>query len=88
MAAAKGRIKAVAYLRTSSAANVGADKDSEKRQRLAINAFARANCLEIIEFYFDAAVSGADAVDARPGFAAMLKRIEGNGVRTIIVETV
>ncbi|TAV33697.1 recombinase family protein [Rhizobium ruizarguesonis] len=87
MAAAKGRIKAVAYLRTSSAANVGADKDSEKRQRLAINAFARANGFEIIEFYFDAAVSGADAVDTRPGFAAMLKRIEGNGVRTIIVET-
>ena len=28
-----GRTKAVAYLRTSSAANVGADKDSEKRQR-------------------------------------------------------
>jgi hypothetical protein len=23
----------------------------------------------------------------RPGFAAMLERIEGNGVRTIIVET-
>jgi DNA invertase Pin-like site-specific DNA recombinase len=38
------------------------------------------------EFY-DAAVSGADAIDARAGFAAMLKRIEGNGVRTIIVET-
>jgi DNA invertase Pin-like site-specific DNA recombinase len=32
-------------------------------------------------------VSGADPIDARPGFAAMLKRIEGNGVRTIIVET-
>jgi DNA invertase Pin-like site-specific DNA recombinase len=26
-------------------------------------------------------------LDTRPGFAAMLKRIEGNGVRTIIVET-
>jgi DNA invertase Pin-like site-specific DNA recombinase len=32
-------------------------------------------------------VSGADPIDTRPGFAAMLKRIEGNGVRTIIVET-
>jgi hypothetical protein len=31
--ARKEFIKAVAYLRTSSAANVGADKDSEKRQR-------------------------------------------------------
>jgi DNA invertase Pin-like site-specific DNA recombinase len=35
----------------------------------------------------DAAVSGADPTDMRPGFAAMLERIEGNGVRTIIVET-
>jgi butyrate kinase len=32
---------AVAYLRTSSAANVGADKDSDKRQRAAIEAFAK-----------------------------------------------
>ena|ERR1700738_3988595 len=31
----KEKIKAVAYIRTSSAANVGADKDSEKRQRAA-----------------------------------------------------
>jgi DNA invertase Pin-like site-specific DNA recombinase len=28
-----------------------------------------------------------DPVEVRPGFAAMLERIEGNGVRTIIVET-
>jgi hypothetical protein len=34
-------IKAVAYLRTSSAANVGADKDSDRRQREALEAFAR-----------------------------------------------
>jgi hypothetical protein len=38
--ARKDSIKAVAYLRTSSAANVGTDKDSEKRQRAAIEAFA------------------------------------------------
>src|SRR5262245_27962211 len=30
------RIDAIAYLRTSSAANVGSDKDSDKRQRAAI----------------------------------------------------
>jgi hypothetical protein len=34
----------------------------------------------------DAAVSGADPIDTRPGFAALLDRIEGNGVRTVIVE--
>jgi DNA invertase Pin-like site-specific DNA recombinase len=38
---AKEMQRAVAYLRTSSAANVGADKDSDKRQRAAIEAFAK-----------------------------------------------
>ena len=37
----KPRTNAVAYLRTSSAANVGADKDSDKRQRAAIQGYAR-----------------------------------------------
>ena len=38
---AKRRTPAVAYLRTSSATNVGEDKDSDKRQRTAIAAFAK-----------------------------------------------
>jgi DNA invertase Pin-like site-specific DNA recombinase len=84
---ARELIPAVAYLRTSSAANVGADKDSERRQREAIQGFAKRAGYEIVAEFYDAAVSGADAIDARAGFAAMLKRIEGNGVRTIIVET-
>ena len=42
-----GRAKAVAYLRTSSAANVGQDKDSDKRQRAAIAAFAKRAKYEI-----------------------------------------
>jgi DNA invertase Pin-like site-specific DNA recombinase len=79
--------KAVAYYRTSSAANVGADKDSEKRQRAAVEAYAKAAGCEIVETFYDAAVSGADPVHERPGFAAMLARIEGNGVRAILVET-
>ncbi|TIM27250.1 MAG: recombinase family protein [Mesorhizobium sp.] len=84
---AKDLIKAVAYLRTSSAANVGSDKDSERRQREAIEAFARSAGYEIVESYYDAAVSGADAVTTRPGFSAMLERLLSNGVRTILVET-
>src|SRR5687767_7445139 len=80
-------IKALAYFRTSSAANVGADKDSEKRQREAVTSFARRNGYEIVEEFYDAAVSGADPIDSRRGFSEMLKRIEGNGVRTILVET-
>src|ERR671910_536585 len=84
---AREAIQAVAYLRTSSAANVGADKDSERRQREAIQSFAKRAGYEIVDEFYDAAVSGADAIQARAGFAAMLKRIEGDGGRTIIVET-
>lgn len=78
---------ALAYMRTSSAANVGADKDSEKRQRAAIEAFAKHAGFEIIDWYYDEAVSGADRIEERPGFTDLLRHLEGNGVRTIIVET-
>ena len=83
----KGLKNAVAYLRTSSATNVGADKDSEKRQREAIARFARPAGYQIIDSYYDAAVSGADPVTVRPGFSAMLERLMSNGVRAILVET-
>jgi len=83
-----GRVKAVAYLRTSSAANVGADKDSEKRQRQAIAAYAKAAKFEIAadDWFYDPAVSGADPIETRPGFNKLLDRIEGNGVRVVIIE--
>ena len=80
-------IKAVAYLRTSSATNTGIDKDSEKRQRLAIDGFAKANKYEIVDYFYDAAVSGTDAIDKRAGFRALLNRLAGNGVKTIICES-
>jgi len=66
---------ALAYFRTSSATNVGPDRDSEKRQHEAVAAFARRAGYEIEAEFYDAAVSGADPVDARPGFAALLARI-------------
>ena len=80
-------IDAIAYLRTSSAANVGSDKDSDRRQREAIAQFAKRSGYLIVAEFYDAAVSGADAINSRPGFAALLERIAGNGVRTVIVET-
>ena len=40
-----------------------------------------------MQTFYDEAVSGADPVRERPGFAALLERIEGNGVRAILVET-
>src|SRR5262245_49512841 len=84
---AKGLQLAVAYLRTSSGANVGADKDSDKRQRVAIEAFAKRAGFNLVAEYYDAAVSGSDPVDQRPGFAEMLQRLAANGAKTIIIES-
>lgn len=83
---ASKKIQAVAYLRTSSATNVGPDKDSDKRQLAAIKAYAKSAGIEIVDTYSDDAVRGDNAIEARPGFARMLERLLSNGVRTIVVE--
>jgi DNA invertase Pin-like site-specific DNA recombinase len=77
---------AVTYYRTSSATNVGADKDSLPRQQDAVQAYAAANGIEVVREFYDAAVSGADPVMSRPGFADMLAYMLGNGARTVLVE--
>jgi DNA invertase Pin-like site-specific DNA recombinase len=82
----KKKIQALAYLRTSSATNAGDDKDSDKRRRAAITGFAKANGYQIVDEFYDV-TSGADPIAERPGFKAMLDRIAGNGVRTILVES-
>ena len=43
--------------------------------------------MEIVATFYDAAVSGADPVTDRPGFAEMLERLLSNGARTILVES-
>ena len=77
---------AVAYYRTSSAANVGAGKDTVRRQRDAVTAYAEAHGLEIVREFHDAAVSGADPIDRRPGFVELLAYVHGDGARAILVE--
>jgi DNA invertase Pin-like site-specific DNA recombinase len=79
-------VPAVGYVRTSSAANVGGDKDSEPRQQRAIERFAKSAGFQIVDWFRDPAVSGADPIETRPGFAALLNRIESNGVRVVLVE--
>src|SRR5437867_72839 len=49
--------------------------------------YAQASGAVIVDWFYDAAVSGADPIEVRPGFAELLARIADNGVRTIIVET-
>jgi DNA invertase Pin-like site-specific DNA recombinase len=77
---------AVAYYRTSSAANVGADKDSERRQREAVASYAKAARVEVVREFYDAAVSGADPVDQRAGFVALLEHCREHGVGMVLVE--
>jgi DNA invertase Pin-like site-specific DNA recombinase len=86
MARKRNSVQAVGYVRTSSAANVGEGKDSERRQRTAIQRFAKQAGFEIVDWFNDPAVSGADPIESRPGFASLLNRVEGNGVRVVLVE--
>jgi DNA invertase Pin-like site-specific DNA recombinase len=65
---------------------VGPDKDSEKRQRAAIEGFAKRAGFGLVAEFTDPGVSGADPIESRRGFAELLDRIERNGVRTVIVE--
>jgi DNA invertase Pin-like site-specific DNA recombinase len=78
---------AVAYHRTSSAANLGEGKDSLRRQQEAIHAHAVAHRLELVGEFHDAAVSGADHLGDRPGFAAMLAAAAAMGATVILVES-
>lgn len=76
---------AVAYYRTSSATNVGADKDSQHRQAEAVEAYAKGRH-EIVESFYDAAVSGADPVDSRAGFSDLLAYCAAHGIGVVLVE--
>lgn len=82
----KGKVAAVGYLRTSSQTNVGEDKDSHLRQRREIESFAKARGIEVVEWFYDPAVSGDDNVTDRPGFVAMLDYLDAGEVRTVLVE--
>lgn len=82
------KIHAVGYLRTSSAANVGSEKDSDKRQRASIERFCKSSgyVFAADDWFYDEAVSGGDALGSRPGWAQLMERILGNGIRTVVVE--
>ena len=76
--------KATAYLRTSSATNV--EGDSPYRQNEAVMAYAERQGVEVISCFWDAAVSGADPLDQREGFSALLSHCLSDGIKLVLVE--
>lgn len=81
-------IKAVAYYRTSSATNVGEDKDSHKRQEDACKGYAAKHGMEVCNGFYDAAVRGSESVVNRAGFSEMIEYMNNMGISVILVETV
>jgi DNA invertase Pin-like site-specific DNA recombinase len=76
--------QAVSYLRVSGKGQV--DGDGFPRQRAAIAKFCKAAKFDLVEEFRDEGVSGTKDLDSRPGLAALLDRIESNGVKVVIVE--
>lgn len=84
MGRAKAKTAAVAYLRCSGLGQ--ADGDTWDRQQAAIDKYAAAHALEVVDQFRDEGVSGTKDLEDRPGLAALLDRIESNGVRVVLVE--
>lgn len=79
-----GTVRAVTYLRVSTASQI--DGDGFPRQRDACEAYARTHGIEIVGEYRDEACSGCTDADAREAYGEMIARIAGNGVRLVLVE--
>jgi DNA invertase Pin-like site-specific DNA recombinase len=75
---------ALGYLRVSGKGQV--DGDGLRRQREAIRRFAASNGFTVVEEFVDAGVSGTKDLAARPGLAALLDRVDSNGVKVVLVE--
>lgn len=76
--------KAVAYLRVSGRGQV--EGDGFPRQLETISRYAKANGLGLDSTYRDEGISGTSELADRPGLAALLDRIESNGVTVVLVE--
>jgi DNA invertase Pin-like site-specific DNA recombinase len=76
--------KAVSYLRVSGRGQVNGD--GFDRQREAVNRYAQAHDIDVVEEFRDEGVCGATDLDERPGLGALLDRVESNGIRLVLIE--
>jgi DNA invertase Pin-like site-specific DNA recombinase len=77
-------VKAVIYIRTSSATNLSGD--SEDRQRDAVAKYADSQGYEVVSGAYDQAVKGSDSIHERKGFAQLIQYCLDNDVTTILCE--
>ena len=80
----KKQIPAFGYLRVSGISQV--DKNGFDRQKEKIIKYAEANNYEIIDFFYEKAISGTSDLVDRPALSGIMLKIAGNGVKTVIVE--
>lgn len=80
----KTKARAFSYLRVSGKGQI--DGDGFPRQRESIGKFAKGNGIEVVEEFRDEGVTGCRELERRAGLAALLDRIESNGVRMVLVE--
>ena len=76
-----------AHYRTSSATNVGTNKDSKKRQRHSVFSYTDPKGLNVVREFYDKGVSGTLDVLNRPSFMEMLNYCEENKISTIVFES-
>jgi DNA invertase Pin-like site-specific DNA recombinase len=80
----KTKEKAFGYLRTSGKGQIG--NDGFPRQRDAINRYANAHGIEIVQEFRDEAVTGTvDAMD-RSGLTDLFVALKANGIRKVMLE--
>src|SRR5208282_3597608 len=75
---------AVGYMRCSGEAFEG---ETWSRQEDAINRYAKANDIQIVEWFRDEAVPGKTELKNRPGLAACMVRVESNCIKLVLVES-
>lgn len=78
------KTKAISYLRVSSISQV--DGDGLPRQRDKASDFAAQEKYNLTEEFTDEGISGTNDIANRPGLAALLDRVQSNGVKIVLVE--
>ena len=77
-------MEALTYLRVSGKGQL--DGDGFERQQQAIASFAQAAGLSIAQEFREQGVSGTTDLEERPALLALVERLAGNGVKTVVVE--